>query len=264
MNIYRFEFKNNFKATVGWIVGICSVALMYLSFFQVTAENAEAMKDLFKSFPPAILAALDVIIDRIFSFTGYYAFVFTFTVLIGAIQAINLGINLYSKEKSKGVGEFLFVKPISRVKIYLSKFLAGFSLIVLTNIVYMVFTVVCEKIFNNGLAVNKAYYLISFTLFFIQLVFMSIGILVGVFKKKIKSSISIALVLSFLFYGINMINNNLNDKFLRILSPMQYFDYMYIQDKESYEVSSLVYTIILIGIFIAISYLGYKKAEIRG
>ena len=66
------------------------------------------------NFPPAIKAAMGIAVDSFKSPLGYYTFAFTYSLLFGAIQAMNLGIGIVSKEEREKTADFILTKPVSR------------------------------------------------------------------------------------------------------------------------------------------------------
>ena len=70
----------------------------------------------------------------IFTFLGFFANIFPFITLIGAIQAAIMGISILSKEPIAKTTDFLLSKPKSRTVIYWQKVTAYATLLLLTEL----------------------------------------------------------------------------------------------------------------------------------
>jgi ABC-2 type transport system permease protein len=187
--------------------------------------------------------------------------VFVYVVLCGAIQAMNLGISIVSKEVREKTADFLLTKPVSRERILTSKLLAALASLVITNIIYLIITVPITLTVKSEFSM-KIFLMITATLFFVQLMFISLGVIVSVIAGKIKSVISISLSTVFGFFIISMLGSVFGDKAVRYISPFKYFDLAYIVKNSAYETSFIIVGIIFVIAAIAASYLVYVKKDI--
>ena len=103
--------------------------------------------------------------------------------------------------------------------------------------------------------------MISITLFFIQLIFLALGVIVSVIFPKIKSVISVSLGTVFAFFMLGMIASSTDDTVLRYLTPFNYFDSFYIIDHAAYETSFIVTGAIVMIVAIVTSYTVYRKKD---
>ncbi len=263
MNMFKHEIKTNIRSTITWIIVLIVVGCIFLTVFPAYAENKKAVEDVFQKMPKELLSAMGMDIDRMFSITGFYAYIFFYVSLCGAIQAMNLGLSIFSKETREHVTDFLLTKPTTRIKIINSKLFASLSFIIVTNIIYLPSSLVAASILDEGNYDKKAFALISLSLLILQLIYLSLGMIIGVSVNKIKSIIPTSLGIVFATFGIRMIAAAINDEKLSYLSPFSYFDYAYIQTNLKYDGKFMVISIAIICICIIGSYIVYKLKDIH-
>ncbi|WP_339302164.1 ABC transporter permease subunit [Paenibacillus sp. FSL K6-2441] len=150
--------------------------------------------------------------------------IFSFIVLCGAIQAMNLGVSILTKESRERTADFLLVKPVSRAKIVSSKLLAAMLLLIATNIVFYA----AAFLIANGVKTEdfsqKLFLLIHMTLFFVQLMFLAIGMASSVFFAKLRSVLPLSLGVVIGLYLIGALLASGEDKeMIRFISPFKYF-----------------------------------------
>ncbi|MEQ8154726.1 MAG: ABC transporter permease subunit [Clostridiaceae bacterium] len=262
MNIFRHELKSYRNSIIGWAVSMTLLAVVYIYIFKGLGSEIENFKAFLNNMPDAVKKAFNILVDSISTLEGFYSFVFSFVILCGAIQAMNLGIAILSKELRDKTADFLMTKPVSRVQIMTSKLMAAFSALVITNVIYLGLTISAAMVIVGTFNV-KIFFLISLTMFFIQLVFMALGILISVIVGKIKSVISISLSTVFGFYILGSLGSIVGEERVRYLSPFRFFDTAYIIEHASYEMSYVVIAIVFMVAAIAGSYSIYLKKDIQ-
>jgi ABC-2 type transport system permease protein len=229
------------------------------------AKDAEEFKQLLGSYPEAIRAMLGINLDYITSLLGFYSMIFTFIILCGAIQAMNLGVSILSKESRERTADFLLVKPVSRSFIVNAKLLAAIVTIVITNILFIGLSTLFVTLENTQNFDLKLFIMINLTMFFVQLIFIAIGMLVSVFFKKIKNVLPLSLGFVFGFYLIGtLLVTDHDNKMERMISPFKYFDITYIINNGSYETLYLLVSAVIVVAAIAISYVIYNRKDIHG
>lgn len=263
MNIFLYELRSMRKSTIIWICALIGMAALYLSIYPSMAKDAEEFKNLLGNYPPAVRAMLGINLDYITSILGFYSMIFSFIALCGAIQAMNLGVSILSKENRERTADFLLVKPVSRSTIVSSKLLAAFTTIVITNVVFCIVSTILANSVKTADFSGKLFFMINLTLFFIQLIFLGLGVVVSVFFKKLKSVLPISLGVVFGLYIIGALLAIGKDDAARFISPFKYFDITYIIKNSSYEVSYLITSAIIVIVTIAASYIIYNKKDIH-
>ncbi|AHF08054.1 ABC transporter permease subunit [Desulfitobacterium metallireducens] len=262
MNLFLHELKAYRKSILIWAGSMAAVAALFILIFSSLLEEIEAFKAVLNSMPEVLRRALSIYVDSISTLEGFYSIVFVYILLCGAIQAMNLGLSIVSKEVRDKTAEFLLTKPISRQHILTSKLLAALASLVMTNLIYwgitLLMTLTVKAEFNL-----KIFFMITAPLLFIQLMFLSLGVFVSVVAGKIKSVNSISLSTVFAFFIISTLGSVLGDETVRFISPFKYFDSAYIIKNAAYESSYPLIGILFILIAIGASYRVYVKKDIH-
>lgn len=263
MNIFLHELKTYRKSTFIWSISLMMIVVLYLSFYPSFAQDAEGFKKIMEGYPEAIRNALGVNLGNFFTILGFYCFPLSFITLCGAIQAMNLGTGIISKEVREKTADFLLTKPITRSTILTSKILAALTSIVITNIVYLATASIMAFQVKTEDFSFKLFIMLSLTVFFIQLIFLAIGIIISVIVPKIKSVLTVSLATVFAFYFLGMFSDTTGDEVKRYISPFKYFDTAYIMKHASYEAPFLIAGSVIIILAIVASYIVYAKKDIH-
>jgi len=240
-----------------------SLAVLYFSIYPSFVNDAEDVKKLLGGYPAQVRVALGISLDNITSIMGFYTMVFSIITLCGAIQAMIFGTSILSKEARERTADFLLVKPVSRPAIVSAKLLASVTMLLATNVIYYIAVSILISIVKTSDYSVKQFFLINLSLFFLQLMFLAIGLLVSVFFKKLKSVLPISLGTVFGFYIIGVLLATGKEDGVRFISPFKYFDIPYIIKNSSYEVSYLITGTMIVIVAIAASYIIYTKKDIH-
>ena len=263
MNIFFHELKAYRKSTIIWTVSLILVTLLFMSMFPAFARDAEEFKKLLQGYPEGLRKAIGLNLENLFSILGFYCYALSFITLCGAIQAMNLGTSIVSKEVREKTADFLLTKPVTRTTIVTSKLLAAFSSLVITNIVYIAAAAIIASQVKTEDFSLKLLILLSLTVFFIQLIFLALGIILSVVVPKIKSVLTVSLSTVFAFYFLGMLSATSGEEGKRYLSPFKYFDTAYILKHSAYETSFMITGLIVIVVAICASYFVYTKKDIH-
>jgi ABC-2 type transport system permease protein len=263
MNIFLHELKAYRKSTMIWSISLILVVVLFMSLFPAFTKDVTEFKKLLEGYPEPVRKALGMDLNTLFSILGFYCYALTFITLCAAIQAMNLGTSIVSKEVREKTADFLLTKPVTRSTIITAKLLAALVSLVITNVIYfaaasfMAFQVKTED-FSF-----QTFFLLSLTILFVQLMFLAMGIIISVSVPKIKSVLSVSLSTVFAFYFLGVIGSTTDDEAKRYISPFKYFATSYIMEKSSFEVSFLIVGAVLIILAIAASYRVYSKKDIH-
>jgi len=263
MNMFLHELKAYRKSTITWTFTLVVLVILFLSMFPAISREAEEFKRLLEGFPEALRMALGLSVENIGSILGFYSYFFLYISLVGTIQAMNLGTSIVSKEVREKTADFLLTKPVTRIQIMTSKLLAALTSLVITNVVYVITATIMASLVETKEYSTKIFLLLSLTLFFLQLIFLALGIIVSVVVPKIKSVLPISLGTVLAFFIIGALASTTGDNALRYISPFKYFDFAYIVKNSSYESSFLIVAISFITLTITASYLIYSKRDIH-
>ncbi|MFD3449716.1 ABC transporter permease subunit [Microbacteriaceae bacterium 4G12] len=263
MNIFMHELKAYRKSTIIWSLSLIGIIVIYMSMYSSIAKDAESFIKILENYPEAIRNALGFNQENFLTILGFYSFPLSFVTLCAAIQAMNLGTSIVSKEVREKTADFLLTKPVTRTEILTAKLLAALVSIVMTNIVYFAAaSLVALQVKTDDFSM-KIFFLLSLTVFFIQLIFLSLGIIISVIVQKIKSVLTISLTTVFAFYFVGIFSDATGDEVKRYFSPFKYFDTAYIIKHSSYETTFLIVGAVIIILAIAASYVVYMKKDIH-
>lgn len=263
MNVFFRELKAYRTSTLVWIISLCSLVTVFLLMFPAFIKDVDATRAIMSNLPVAMRDALDISLANFFTVYGFFAYIFTFATLAGAVQAMNLGVGIISKEDSGKTVDFLLTKPISRFKVFASKLFASFVLILITNIVFSLTScVVANIVSTDGLDI-QIFSLILASFFLVQLFFLALGILLSVLIKKIKTPVAVTLPTVFGFFIVGMLGSIIGNDNVRYICPFKFYDLNYVIDKRFYEMNYLYIELVFVFIAIIISYLIYLKRDTR-
>jgi len=226
MNIFFRELKSHRNSLIFWSIGMIALIGASMAKYAAYASTGQSMGELIDQFPKMMQTIFGISGFDLSKASGFFGVIFMYVALMATIHAILLGSDVISKEERDRTSEFLFVKPLSRSYAVTSKLLSGLVNLIIINIVTLVSSIYFTAIVNKtGEPVNKDIMILMAGLFFLQLIFFTIGSAIAGISRKPKSAPGAAtttLLVTFFIYFIV----NLNDKLdiLKYLTPFKYFD----------------------------------------
>ena len=263
MNVFLREMQAYRKSTITWIVSLSGLIVMFMSMLPAFTQDVAAFKDLISQLPEAIRVAFNIQIETFFTVYGFYAYVLNFAVVAGAIQAMNLGTGIISKEVSGKTADFLLSKPITRPKVITSKLSVAFVMVLITSIAFALASYVAAAIGSTESVAVDTFLLMSATFFLMQLFFVVLGALFAVLIPKIKSVVSVTLPTVFTFFIIGTLGEVLGNETVRYVTPFKFFDTAYIIRNSSMEGGYLLLEAALVLAAIVAVYVIYLKKDVR-
>lgn len=264
MNIYRHEFKSILRSVIGWSIAIVVLLLVFMSIFPVFSKDAALLNEALSQMPPELLMAFGLTGIDMTAVLGYFSFVFLFCQICLAIQAANYGFGLVSVEERDMTADFLLAKPVSRPRILTSKLLAAITGLLLTDVVVWIASFLVINAFSGGQTYDsRTFVLLMLSLIVFQLFFLSVGTVVSLLVKRIRSVISAAMALAFGMYVLSTFGSMLGGDTLDIITPFKHFDPNYIVANGAYNMPLVLLSVIIIVVAIAGSYLLYGKRNIH-
>lgn len=262
MNILFRELRVGIKSILIWWGIFIVLVFEYMSEFSAFANNEE-MLSMFDSMPKQLMEVFKMNSFNLTTLTGFYGILFTYFALMLSIQAIQKGNLLIAKEERDKTVEFALVMPIKRNKIITAKIVAGvINCIAILGFLYGLIMVTGNQYLPEEGFLEFLWLLILST-FIIQMIFFSVGIMLGCITKKYKRSgyIGIGLIIgTYLMSIISELSDNFD--FLKYFTPFKFFDTMIIKNNMKLD---WVYVLVSAGIIItclAIGYISYKKRDL--
>lgn len=223
MNVYLFEMKSLFKSFLTWtIIIVVTVVLLSVAVFPAFSESGDEVLKILEGFPKEFSAAFGMQFMTMFSYEGFFSFTHTYIALCGAIMAVSMSVSVFAKEKRAKCNDFLLTKPKSRNSIFLSKLVAVLTMLVISNVFYILVSLLLYKQ-SSGEELGS-FFLATLCLLLTQLVFCGIGILISIFMKKIRSISGVATAVGFGAFITFVGSNIIEERALEFFSPFKYFE----------------------------------------
>jgi ABC-2 type transport system permease protein len=263
MTIFWHELKSNRTSIAVWSLSLSIMVLFFLSLFPAFTNDVATAQKVLTNIPLAVREALGISLGNFFTIFGFYGYLFTFVTLAGAIQAMNLGVGIISKEDSGKTADFLLAKPIGRSAIVTQKLSAAVCALVITNILFITAAFITATVVSTKGFDAAAFLLISLTLFLVQLVFLAIGLLLSVVIPRIKSVIAVSLPTTFAFFIIGSLGAIIGNANIRYITPFKFYDPAYIVKHDSYELQYVIIEVLVVIVAIAATYILFNKKDVR-
>ncbi|MBY0095633.1 ABC transporter permease subunit [Mesobacillus maritimus] len=263
MNMYLHELKAYRKSTIIWTLSLIAIVVLFMSLFPAFSRDAEDFMKVLEGFPEEVKKAIGLSFDTLATILGYFSYAFLYIKLCGAIQAMNLGLSIFSKESRDKTAEFLFTKPVTRTQVMTAKLLACFTSLILTNLAFILAVLGTVSMVKTEEYSGKALLMISGSLLFLQLIFLGLGVFLAVLLPKVKSVIAVSLGTVFAFFMIGMISSSTDDEALRFFTPFNYVNDYYIIEHLRFETSFLLVGAVIIILSVLTSFLVYRKKDIH-
>lgn len=261
--IYFHEFRIRLKSVLIWSLSITALLVIFGSYFSLFADQAALMKEMMAKFPPEMSAAFGMDKLDLTTVLGYYGFIFLFVQLCLAIQAGNYGFGLVSIEESELTADFLLTKPVSRTQVLTSKLLAAFTSLTITNAVVWVVSFITIAAFRGKYEYEMGtLLLVLFSIVFFQLFFLSVGLIVSLLVKRVRSVTPYSLGLGFGSYVLSAFSGIFGDVTLEYLTPFKHLDVAAIVKNGAYDMPLLLLNIAVTVISLAASYWVYLRRDI--
>jgi ABC-2 type transport system permease protein len=220
----------------------------------------EEFTKLVDSMPKILLNIWGISTFDITSPIGYFGVLYSYLLVVVTIHSGMLGASIILKEERDKTAEFLMTKPVSRNNILTSKILAALTNVIIVNIVTFIIVTIVIKGYTT-LPIAKYVIMSMIGMFFVQLLFMFIGICIAAVSKKSKKAGSITMFILLASFFISIVidmSDSLN--ILRILTPFKYFDAKEFFINGYLNIWYIVLSIILVS---GMLYMTYKKYNER-
>jgi len=263
VNIFRHELWSYRKSTLIWAISLSAISLLFLLLYPAFAGDATAAKKVLGNLPPGLRSALGISLQNFFTVFGFFGYLFTYVVLAGAIQAMNLGVGAISREDSGKTADFLLTKPVGRATIVTAKLLACITALMATNVVFIIASYLAARVVSTQAFSARTFVLISATLMLVQLMFLALGFVLAATLPKIKSVITVSLPTVFSFFIIGTVGSIIGTNTVRYITPFKFYDVAYIIAHNTYETRFLLIEAAFIVVALAATYGIYLHKDIR-
>lgn len=262
-NIFRHEFRARLKSVVIWSLAVAAIILIYFSFFSVFADQAEVLNQMLENFPAELRAAFGLDKMDLTEVLGYFSFVFLFVQLCLAIQAANYGFGLVSIEENELTADFLLSKPVSRSQVLTSKLLAALTSLTITNLVIWVTSFAAISLFRGEREYEpRTLLLLLLSILIFQLFFLSVGLVISLLVKRVRSVTPYGLGLGFGAYVLSAFSGIWGDVTLELITPFKHLDAPYIVQNGAYNTPLVLLNVAVTVVSLVVSYWLYTRRDI--
>ncbi len=264
MNIILRELKAHRKSLIFWSIGMLFLIMSGMSKYSGYEKAGESVNDLMAGLPSGMKAVFGVGEIDLTTAIGFYAVMFLYFLVMTSIHASLLGAGIITKEEKGKTAEFLYAKPISRTKVITSKLVAAVIDVLVLNLVTLVLSVVIVSAYNKGESATGDILILMVGLFFVQLIFLSIGMAAAAIFKRYKraapAATGIMLFAFFLSLWLDM-----TDKFqnLKYLTPFKYFDAKVIIKEGSLDPVYIALSIGIVAVLLTTTYVFYQRRDLN-
>ncbi len=262
-NIYRHEFRARLKSVVIWSLALTVLVAFFFSLFPVFADQAALMNELLAKYPPEMRAAFGLDNVDLATVLGFYSFIFLFVQLCLAIQAGNYGFGLVSIEESELTADFLLSKPVSRAQVLTSKLLAALTSLTITNLVVWVSSFAAISLFRGEREYeSRTLLLLLLSIVIFQLFFLSVGLVISLLVKRVRSVTPYALGLGFGSYVLSAFSGVFGAVTLELLTPFKHLDAAAIVKHGAYDTPLVLLNLAVTLVSLAAGYWLYIRRDI--
>ena len=262
MNLFLRELRAYRKSMLTWVGSLAGLVVVFMAMYPAFSKDVDALESVLTNFPEAVRTALNLEIGTFLSVLGFYSYLLSFAILAAAIQAMNLGAGVISKESAGKTVDFLLSKPVTRTQVVTAKLAAALLVIAVTNVVFIAVSLVAMQATAETYDMGTLLLLAS-TMFLVQMAFLALGMLFSVTIPKIKSVVAVSLPTVFAFYIIGVIGDVVGTEEARYVSPFRYYNPNYILKNGSLESKFLIIEAAFVVVAIAATYMIYRKKDIR-
>lgn len=264
MNIYIYEVKSQIRSVLIWTASLILMVCLFMGgIYPIFEESKVDFQKIMEGFPKEFMQAFGFQIEDIFSYKGFYGFAFGYIALVASIMAVIVALSIFAREKKMKCLDFIMTKPVSRPRIFQIKALACLTILLISNIIYIVAS--CILYFKNEQSSNLLgrFLLASLGLFFTQLLFLAIGLFIGTFSKKIRSVSSIATAIGFIAFILSALANLFDEEVMNYIALLKYFEPTFVMKEGYYEVKYIITALVIVIFCTVTSYLRFCKSDVH-
>lgn len=263
-NIFKHEFLMHLRSVISWSLAVVVLLFIFMAVFASLAEDMQLLYDALERMPQELLIAFGMTDVDLSSVLGFYGFGFVFVQLCLALQAAGYGFGLVSVEERDLTADFLLTRPVSRPTILTSKLLAALTGLLITQVVLWSSSFLLVNFYRNGQTYDsRALVLLLVGTFVFQLFFLSVGVVVSLLMKRVRSVTTLAMALAFGMYVLSAFSGMLGTETLDVITPFKHFEPQYILSNAAFDLPYVLLSVAVIVLSLAASYVLYQRRDIH-
>lgn len=259
MVVFRYEWKRNRKYILIWaiVLAICIFSMTPVYYSMIETPETLSANFAQGGFFETVGVSLALLMEPL----GMYSFLTAFFMIAGGIFGMHLGLSLYSKECTENTAEYLFTKPCGRRMIYLGKTLCLIAGVGMVGATYLIASFFTMSLFKPGFSLAE-FLLLAVSFILTTLFFGGFGLLWGSCSPNNRSPLLTAGVFVFVEYCITAFSRTIGNRIISFLSPLSFFNPSAIHEQGFYEWDYLIWYLLLVAAFFALSYKTLSKRDI--
>lgn len=264
MNLFYKELNKSRHIYLTSALIIFPFIILYLSLYPLFYKHNLYFYNIAILLPDKIRIYFNIDLNTFSNFTTYYTFVFKLLSMLVTITTIFSGLRVFGCDYDDNINYLYALKPISKRKIIYIKIAANLVWLVLCFISFHLITTLLFLILRHNELSFLLLLQINSSLVLIGLVFLFLGMVIGFYLRSSKHAFFIALLTTFIFFVISIIDQTFDIYLLEYLNPLSYFQISDILEKGSYQYRFLFITIFLV--FFLYHYISalYENDEMGG
>lgn len=202
---------------------------MFVAMYPSLLEEAEQFQELFKSYPPEFFQAFgmsadDVGFDTIEKFLSLENFSILWP-LMAIFMVISIAAGAISMEIERGTIENFLAKPVSRLRFYFGRYLAGVLALLIFTVCSTFSIIPFAELHNIDYALESYFYMAVVAFLFGWAVFSLALMFSAIFSERSRTYMAIGIAL-LLMYVANIVSGIIEQlESLKYLSFFYYYDY---------------------------------------
>jgi ABC-2 type transport system permease protein len=159
--------------------------------------------------------------------------------------------------------DFLLSKPVSRTQVLTSKLLAALTSLTITNLVVWVSSFAAISLFRGEREYEPlTLLLLLLSIVIFQLFFLSVGLVISLLVKRVRSVTPYSLGLGFGSYVLSAFSGVFGEVKLELITPFKHLDAAYIVQHSAYDTPLVLLNVAVTLVSLAASYWLYLRRDI--
>lgn len=262
MNIFLREIRANFKSLLIWSGILILFSVVGFSKFSAFYNNPDLLVML-DAMPPALISALNMDAFNLTTVTGFYGIMIIYYTLILTISAAMWGSDIISKEERDKTVEFSLTLPVTRERLVTAKIAAALVNSIILLLVTWGITLANAQRYQPDSQFYDFVAVSMLATFFLQLIFLSVGIFLGCSMKKHKLAGSVAIgVLLGTYFASFLYDFNRDLTFIKYVSPFKYFDPLMMLHESRVEITFVLLSLAVTVVLLAAGFATYRRRDL--
>lgn len=262
MNVFWQELKSHLLSLIIWCVSMIGFLFMCMVKFDTLAKGGAETEKLIAQFPHTLQVVFGMNGLDIATISGYFGICFIFIMILVAVHAGLLGVNVLAREAQTKTTEFLYTKPVPRSRVITAKLCAGLvQLMILWAATYIGSVWSISSVSTmHGFTADLAVFMAATAL--IQLTFFAFGMLFAAVSKSPYSPARWMAGLVFATYILSVVAQFEHYGWLRYISLFSYFNAVDILQAGALKQAYVVVCVVVVPAAFSATYRAYRRRDL--